>query len=63
MTKAEKFGKMTKAQLTAVAKEEYGLTFNSKMLKGDMIEDLLNAKKPAPKKSTSSYAREPLKRG
>lgn len=62
MTKLEKFSQMTKAQLVAVAKEEYtGVTLDMKMLKGDMIEALLKAKKRTETvKASSGNPREPL---
>ena len=48
------FEAMTKADLVQVAKAEYGITLNMKMLKADMVKTLSSAKKPAVKKETSS---------
>ena len=48
------FEAMTKADLVQVAKTEYGITLNMKMLKADMVKTLSSAKKPPRKKETSS---------
>jgi len=53
MTKSN-FEAMTKADLVQVAKAEYGITLNMKMLKADMVKTLSSAKKPPVKKETSS---------
>ena len=48
------FEAMTKADLVQVAKAEYGITLNMKMLKADMVKTLSSAKKPPVEKETSS---------
>lgn len=60
MTKTAKtLEKMTKADLVIYARTEYNLTLPTKMLKADMIKEILAAKKLA--KNSERVAKSPTK--